>query len=182
MVYTKETSDRTFMCQARLVDRIWQTSEVEGAEDLWLYQTSKDPGDSRARVIYRQAQRPTRYGWRELDDPAAQQWIPRIHQVVFWIEGARAVAGITEDYQLFLYELDTGTFTTPHTPEVTRHFTPTGYRDASGTTTLIAILDDTRIGIYKGRGDTWSLVNTIRPESRYPYVFHPKLWFHNGKP
>ena len=47
---------------------------------------------------------------------------------------------------------------------------------------MVSVLDDTRIGVYRVTSAGWALTRTLRPDSRLPFVFHPKLWFHREEP
>jgi hypothetical protein len=179
MVYTRETASGPALYQARRMGRTWAPAPLEGGEGLWLFQTSKDAGDPHPRVIFRREMSPTRFGWRELDQPSSQEWIPGIHQQVLWLNGARAAVGVDSDLVPFLYDVDARTFHRP-TARGTRHSFPSGFRSGSETTVL-CVLDDTRIGVYRVKSGEWILTRTLRPESALPFVFHPKLWFHGKR-
>jgi hypothetical protein len=181
MVYTKERGSECSLNQAKRVEGRWVTEALEGGAGLWLYQTSKDQGDPKPRAIFRRERSPTRFGWRELDDPASQEWIPGIHRQLLWVRGARAAVGIDTEHRPFVYQIDSREFLRAPAWGSTRHASPSGFRNESGLT-VVTVLDHTRIGIHQVTRGAWSLVRTLRPESDLPFVFHPKLWFHRGQP
>ncbi|BAC92175.1 hypothetical protein [Gloeobacter violaceus] len=189
IVYTKYDEDGGYaLGRARFSGKTWSGDILENGTDRFGPFGSLDRADPAPRISYvgRDLSGRLVSFWRELANPASETVVPgATYPGSRWVPGRRAVVFVQEAggvRQVFTYDIDR---------QISEQLTfDPGLKKApflwqapefGGALVLLALVDETHLGLYRRIQGRWTRFATLKPPSTGDYLWSPEPLVHNGK-